>query len=1272
MASIILAGVGAAIGSSTTTAITGVVAGKLAGSLIGGVIDQGLFGNTSEHNSYDRRLDGIAVQSSNYGRNIATVYGIAKLSGNIIWSSNLTEHSNTTTNTHGSKWHKVKYSHTEYSYTLSLAIAICAGPITSVEKIWANDILLDKDHSSIRIYLGGEEQMPDPLIESIEGIENTPAYRGLAYVVFENLNITDFGNRLPHFTFEIRNALLNENSVENTISAVNVIPGSGEFVYDTEVQYMGSGDYIRLPGGAQNNNSTYFAQRGHRFSLNCHSGEKKANSIMSLDQLKVTLPKVRWVAPVVAWFANSLNAANCKIMPGVEYENNMEVMHIPWKVRHYDRVDAHKITKKDNKPIYGGTTADTAIIKYLQELRKRGYKVMFYPMLFVDTTGKPWRGRITCKAQEVKSFFRNKGGYNAFILHYARLTKNLVDAFIIGSELRGLTTIHDEKFNFPAVQELVELAKEVRTIMGSDVKISYAADWSEYHHTSGGWYNMDELWGCHDIDFIGIDAYFPLTDWKNTNYDINDAIAAWDSGEGFDFFYTDTERTIRKKLDIAYAWKNITWWWSNTHINPDSKKTSWVPRSKKIWFTEYGFPSVDLATNQPNVFFDPESSESGLPYHSSGSVDLMAQRIGIEATERRWQQSDLVENKFLWTWDARPYPVWPDRSDLWNDSKCWYKGHWVQGKLGMVTLAALLTELAYRVGLTEEMIDVSDMYEVVEGFIISGPTRIHDIIEKLRNLYLFDVVEKNYKLHFISRRSRKIALPIHRDALIPITAHNTTFYKHSDNCALLQIKNLDEMMLPKKVSINFINRLENYSIGNQCATRDEVCSNLSIALNVPIVMDNVRAHKIAHSVLYNIWNQRQQYNFVVPITYTYLVVGDIVTIENNDITHRIRITGVELKENYTLQIYGVADNITVNYTQHDISEYQLTSPSAIKMTDSGIDIASNAVVEILDIPMLPDEVMRYNITTRNDVVYEHAITDMTARILIATCGTSNKWPGCDFTINTSDAKSRDIVFGALTNKKSAIIGRIVSALAPSTCHYIADPSASVLVNLIHGKLESITRDDLLAGKNIMLIGDEIIQFQYAELVDSFKYRLKGIERGLFGTEAHSKNEHKVGERAVFFDQNLQFLEIPHIYCMHDLILHTYDNTCDNESETYDHMNHTVPFHLTGHSLLPLSPTHLRIQDIYNDTIQSEKKIMLSWYARSFTANQHTDVPHSVIQFKIRLLSGKAVKSTIYTAKHYHIFTCEEMIGVDKITVNAYSEIMGDGNSTQIKYTSQTV
>src|SRR5690606_8982033 len=114
------------------------------------------------------------------------------------------------------------------------------------------------------------------------------------------------------------------------------------------------------------------------------------------------------------------------------------------------------------------------------------------------------------------------------------------------------TKVKDGGDNFPAVEALVDLAADVKDIVGSGVKVSYAADWSEYHHADGGWYNLDPLWASPDIDFIGIDAYFPLTDEPQAGITYEKIIDGWTSGEGYDWYYSDPERTTHVALAPEY------------------------------------------------------------------------------------------------------------------------------------------------------------------------------------------------------------------------------------------------------------------------------------------------------------------------------------------------------------------------------------------------------------------------------------------------------------------------------------------------------------------------------------------------------------------------------------------------------------------------------------------------------------------------------------------------------------------------------------------------
>ena len=514
--------------SLVTTTIAG-SATKLIGKLLGNTIkNTTLWGR---HSTSQKQLGKIQEQKIRYGESIPNVYGYMKVAGNILWTSEISEYISTY-----KTYDKLqKEKHFDYNNcTISLIIGLCEGKISSVSNIWADDFLIT-DLSNIRIYLGDEEQEADPLIAGLYG-EMAPSYKGLAYVMIQDFNISKFGNKLPNFTFEVFNNGIDKNSLESLVESLIIIPGCGEFVYDTKVQYKNDGEII---------------------AINQHHTTGIANAVVALNQIKNVLPNVKWVSPVISWFGTSLNAGDCHIKPGIEYNNQHEPT---WSVADFTRNNAYLISKNKNEQLnYGGTPSDESILRYLEYIKNEGYKVMFYPMMFLDIDGKPWRGNITGSSHDIQKFFNSENGYNKFIIHYAELVKDHVDAFLIGSEMQDMTKVQDESGNFPAVDELVKLADKVREIVGNNVKISYAANWCEYHSVNEI-YHMDKLWASKNINFVGIDAYFPLTAVKKSEYNLDKIIEGWNSGVEYDFYY-DGDKKI--PLDEKYALKNIEFWWKN-------------------------------------------------------------------------------------------------------------------------------------------------------------------------------------------------------------------------------------------------------------------------------------------------------------------------------------------------------------------------------------------------------------------------------------------------------------------------------------------------------------------------------------------------------------------------------------------------------------------------------------------------------------------------------------------------------------------------------------
>ncbi|MBB6226625.1 hypothetical protein FHS79_000783 [Polymorphobacter multimanifer] len=180
MATLVLGTVGRAIGGPI---------GGIVGSLAGSVIDRGLFGGARG------RAEVPLVQSAAYGEPVPRVFGRMRVAGNLIWSSEIAEQASAGGKGGG------------YSYSASFAVGLSARRLTGVGRIWADGRLLRDGEGRwllpvvMRLHLGDEDQPIDVLMAAAEG--DCPAYAGLAYAVFEDLPLADFGNRIPGLNFEV-------------------------------------------------------------------------------------------------------------------------------------------------------------------------------------------------------------------------------------------------------------------------------------------------------------------------------------------------------------------------------------------------------------------------------------------------------------------------------------------------------------------------------------------------------------------------------------------------------------------------------------------------------------------------------------------------------------------------------------------------------------------------------------------------------------------------------------------------------------------------------------------------------------------------------------------------------------------------------------------------------------------------------------------------------------------------------------------------------------
>ncbi len=181
--------------------------GARTGAAIGAAVGSVVFAPDTP-DIYGPRLKDVGVTTATYGSSISRLYGTTTVSGMMIWSTDKIETAHSSGGGKGSSTGGT----TTYSYKASFAIGLCEGEIDDVVRIWAdNRIIYDKGDSTTQpiqpakftlgVFKGTETQLPSSVIAADVGEANTPAYRGLAYVVMENFELEDYGNRIPTFSF---------------------------------------------------------------------------------------------------------------------------------------------------------------------------------------------------------------------------------------------------------------------------------------------------------------------------------------------------------------------------------------------------------------------------------------------------------------------------------------------------------------------------------------------------------------------------------------------------------------------------------------------------------------------------------------------------------------------------------------------------------------------------------------------------------------------------------------------------------------------------------------------------------------------------------------------------------------------------------------------------------------------------------------------------------------------------------------------------------------
>ena len=443
-----------------------------------------------------------------------------------------------------------------------------------------------------------------------------------------------------------------------------------------------------------------------------------------------------------------------------------------------------------------------------------------------------------------------------------------------------------------------------------------------------------------------------------------------------------------------------------------------------------------------------------------------------------------------------------------------------------VALAEVVSSLCERAGLKLADIDVSQLSDKAIGFTIAQDASVINALETLRKAYFFDVVEIGDRLCFIPQGKAAIT-----------TIDESDLAVHEAGQALpdaITLSRQSNNTLPQKVTITYIQAANDYQRGLQAAVRQSVVGGGVINEELPLVLTDTQAVRIADKQLNQYYVQRDTYTASVSYQYLYLSPADVICLFVDKKYFTVRLTQVELGSPGLLQLQGVRELR---------NDYQSKARAGIiRIKAQKVILPSPTVLHCLD----------FAISEKPGVV-------------LAVCGMGGSWLGCSVYAGQTD-NLREIA----DITQATIMGETTTRLGKS---YLCQPDRAntVVVRLLSGQLYSLPTAQFLQGGNLACIGDEILQFQHAVLQADGSYVLSQLIRGRCGTE-QAINQHQVGERFILLDSaKLSYWQpsydhIGQIFNIkavsHGLALE--DAAVEHFTYGANHLKPFAPVHLQGH------------------------------------------------------------------------------------------------------------
>ena len=403
-------------------------------------------------------------------------------------------------------------------------------------------------------------------------------------------------------------------------------------------------------------------------------------------------------------------------------------------------------------------------------------------------------------------------------------------------------------------------------------------------------------------------------------------------------------------------------------------------------------------------------------------------------------------------------------------------------------LADIVSDLEARSGLGPLDHVESSLGQTVRGFVVSRTSPSRASLDILARCFAFDLIESDYSIKAVPRGGASVVTIPQRDLAAPDGGAN-----------FLPESRLQEPELPERVNVNYLDLEGDYQPGSQfdkritLAGRNTVGTRQEFLLDAPVVFIASEAKAIAQRLLYEFYAGRVSMTTVLPWKYLRYDPGDVVTIAlDSGVNIVCRITSMEVMGGGFGILATLVTEVPTVYTVAPAADGGQGIPEQV------IPSSEPTNLFVLDIPLLRDADDLGGATSRYYLAGSN-FNDLSVFAGALVFRSQN--------LQTFEQRAQ------FTNRSS--YGSAAVALPDVADPFSDDTTNTLTVGMQVGGdlLASVTDDDLDAGANVALLGDELIQFKTVTDNGDGTYDLDTLRRGRRGTDVFTTG-HAIGDRFI--------------------------------------------------------------------------------------------------------------------------------------------------------------